>query len=163
MKIINAALGSANEKLKITYPSGNTAIGSFYQYTADTNNFYKTDQQITEEVDVHRLDTACANISKNNPLIIKIDTQGHEVEVIKGGLSVLSHASLVVVECSFAPEYSNNSVSTFSQAVELLASINLYPIIFQKYGKDISSYSFERDVIFVNAELLPKIFYQNYH
>ena len=161
--VINAGLGGTNEKLKISYPKGNTVIASFYQYTDYVNNFYKTDEQITEEVDVYRLDDACAQFSKGSKFIVKIDTQGHEVEVIKGGLSVLSHAYVVIIECSFAPEYSNNSVSTFSQAVELLLSIDLYPIVFQKYGKDISSYGFERDVIFVKKELLSKIFYKNYY
>jgi FkbM family methyltransferase len=160
--VFNAALGSKREKLKISYPNGNTVIASFYQYTDDVNVFFKTDQKVAEEVDVWRLDDVYSQIAKDGELVVKIDTQGHEVEVIRGGLSVLSHASVVIIECSFAPEYSNNSVSTFSQVAELLASIDLFPIIFQKYVKDISSYGFERDVIFVKSQRLSNIFYRNY-
>jgi FkbM family methyltransferase len=159
LKIINAGLGSANEKLTISYPKDNTEIASLYKYTTTVNRFYKTDEQVNEEVQIFTLDDTCAEFSKGEEFIIKIDTQGHEVEVIRGGLSVLSRASVVILECSFVPEYSNNSVSTFSQASELLASIDFYPIIFQGYGKDISAYGFERDVVFVKSSLLSNIFY----
>ncbi len=160
--VINAGLGSMNRKLTISYPKGNTVIASFHQYTDDVNSFYKTDERVTEEVQVYALDDICADFSRDDAFIVKIDTQGHELEVIKGGLSVLSRASVVLLESSFVPEYSNDSVSTFSQASRLLEAIDLYPIIFQGYGKDISTYSFERDVIFVKSHLLPKIFYKNY-
>lgn len=162
LNVINAALGSANKNLTISYPKGNTAIASFHEYTDDVNSFYKTDELVTEEVQVYTLDDTCADFSQEDAFIVKIDTQGHEIEVIKGGLSVLSRASIVLLECSFVPEYSNDSVSTFSQASRLLEDINLYPIIFQGYGKDISTYGFERDVIFVKSHLLPNIFYKNY-
>ena len=46
--------------------------------------------------------------------------------------------------------------------VKLLKKIDFYPIIFQDYGQSISSYGFERDVIFVKKRLLDKIFYSNY-
>jgi FkbM family methyltransferase len=162
LNVINAALGSVNRKLTICYPKGNTVIASFHQYTDDVNSFYKTDERVTEEVQVYTLDDTCADFSQDDAFIVKIDTQGHEIEVIKGGLSVLSRASVAILECSFAPEYSNESVSTFSQASQILASIDLYPIIFQGYGKDISAYSFERDVVFVKSHLLSNIFYKNY-
>jgi FkbM family methyltransferase len=162
VKVINAGLGSENEKLMISYPEGNTVIASFYKYTDDVNSFYKTGKQVTEEVDVYRLDDQCCEFSRDEEFVVKIDTQGHEIEVIKGGLSVLSRASVVILECSFVPEYSNNSVSTFSEASQLLASIDLHPIIFQSYGKAISAYGFERDVIFCKSHLLNNIFYKKY-
>lgn len=163
LNVINAGLGSTKKKLIISYPKGNTVIASFYQYTDEVNSFYKTSAQVTEEVEVYTLDDTCADFSRDTEFIVKIDTQGHEIEVIKGGLSVLSRASIVILECSFAPEYSNDSVSTFSQASQILSSIDLYPIIFQAYGKDISAYGFERDVLFVKSHLLANIFYKNYH
>lgn len=162
VNVINAGLGSVSKKLTISYPKGNTVIASFHQYTDDVKDFYKIIEPVTEEVQVYTLDDTCADFSQDDAFIVKIDTQGHEIEVIRGGLSVLSRASAVILECSFAPEYSNESVSTFSQASQILASVDLYPIIFQRYGNDISAYGFERDVIFVKSHLLPDIFYKNY-
>ena len=45
-------------------------------------------------------------------------------------------------------------------ALLLMQCANLYPIIFQDYGRRISDYTFERDVLFVRRELLSKVLVQ---
>ena len=40
------------------------------------------------------------NISLNSPDFIKIDTQGYELEILKGGLNTLKHAEMVLLEVS---------------------------------------------------------------
>jgi hypothetical protein len=44
----------------------------------------------------------------------------------------------------------------------LLSECGLYPIVFQDYGRVVSNYAFERDVLFVKRELLSKIWFRNY-
>lgn len=52
---------------------------------------------------VRRLDDLKINIS--TPLIIKIDVQGFELEVLRGGIDTIRSASAVVVEVSALPLY----------------------------------------------------------
>ncbi len=41
----------------------------------------------------------------------------------------------------------------------MLEEVDLYPVIFQEYGYQVSNYATERDVIFVKPDLLGNIFY----
>ena len=101
------------------------------------------------------------NFNFHNKSVLKIDVQGLEVEVLKGATNSLKLFDLIIIECSFAKEYLHSEPS-FADIVELLKKDDLYPIIFQGYGKLISSYAIERDVIFVKKHLLDKILYTNY-
>ena len=159
--IHSCALGSKTEKMNIHFPVSNTTHASFYEYNDQSSKFYNDENLVSSQVDVHRLDEFIHHFKFSSPLIIKIDTQGHEVEVIKGGMNTLKLADLVLIECSFVPEYKLLE-PTFSTVCTLLAESDLYPVIFQKYSKDISFYCFERDIIFVKKELLTKIYYENY-
>ncbi|MEO5910957.1 MAG: FkbM family methyltransferase [Pelobium sp.] len=85
-----------------------------------------------EEVTFHIYETASSVLSENNetgailqtrmlkrldliventlfavPDFIKIDTQGYELEILKGGLKTLKHAQAVLLEVSLLPIYQN--------------------------------------------------------
>ena len=123
------------------------------------NNEYKASKEEIVEIDL--LDNFCKDFSLNNEFIVKIDSQGNELEVIQGGVETLRRSSVVLLECSFAPQYLDKE-HTFSECFAILKNLDLHPIIFQKYGLAISSYGVERDVIFVKKELLSKVYYKNY-
>jgi len=63
---------------------------------------------------------------------------------------------LALCELSFTTEYQDLDPS-FSLATKLFHDSGLFPIIFQDYGRTLSPYSWERDVIFVKKELLNNI------
>ena len=123
------------------------------------NHEYKSKSEEVVEIDL--LDNFCKDFSPNDEFIVKIDTQGNELEVIQGGIETLRRSSLVLLECSFVSQYVNKE-HTFSECFAILKNLDLHPIIFQRYGKIISSYGVERDVIFVKKELLSKVYYKNY-
>ncbi len=162
LQIINSALGSSLSKKTIKYPKQNTPIASFYEHRKELHSFYSPTNIIQENVKVYRLDDMCKSFSKNENFIVKIDTQGSELEVIKGGMSVLSRASAVIIEASFVPIFKNQQKPSFTEITKQLELAGLFPIIFQEFGKKESLYAFERDIIFVKANLLPKIFFNNY-
>ena len=161
VKIVSAALGSSKQKAVLKFPYGITSQASFHSYTAEANAFYGVTDRLSEEVDVMTLDEICATFSASHPFILKIDTQGHEIDVLRGGKDTIRRASIAIVECSFAPEYDTPPPS-FSEVCKLLYEADLHPVVFQGYNKHISTYAFERDVIFVKSNLLGKIYYQNY-
>jgi FkbM family methyltransferase len=53
------------------------------------------------------LDNLLAPESRNKPDFIKIDTQGYELEILKGGEKALAHAEFVLLEVSFLDIYVN--------------------------------------------------------
>ena len=166
-QIINKALSNKTGKQKIYYDKNNTELASLNEYNVNyrksfpdlINNEYKASSEEIVEIDL--LDNFCKDFSLNHEFIVKIDSQGNELEVIQGGIETLRRSSVVLLECSFAPQYIDKE-HTFSECVAILKNLDLHPIIFQKYGLTISSYGVERDVIFVKKELLSKVYYKNY-
>ena len=158
-QIFNKGVGEKKEFKIISYDKKSTILASFKDYTESVNTIYKKNNQITEKIEIIRLDEL--NFNFHNKSVLKIDTQGFEVEVLKGASNNLKLFDLIIIECSFVKEYLHSKPS-FPDIVELLKIYDLYPIIFQGYGKLVSSYAIERDVIFVKKNLLDKIFYKNY-
>lgn len=127
------------------------------RYTDEVNAFYKTVTKPSEVTPCKRMDSF--GFERNGAkLLVKIDVQGFEVEVIRGALNTLKMAEVVLLECSFANEYAGKEPS-FAPICAMLKDCDLYPIIFQDFGRSLSNYAFERDVIFVKRELLEEIWF----
>ncbi|MCR4264515.1 MAG: FkbM family methyltransferase [Candidatus Roizmanbacteria bacterium] len=58
-------------------------------------------------VNVTTLDTYFKNIKLKEPIFIKMDTQGTEDLIIKGGQKLLKKASVLIIETSFVKFYKN--------------------------------------------------------
>ncbi len=104
-ELIPAALG-ANTDTSILYFDDNTATASLLQYGEN----YKTQGNINEHsVPVTTLDLFCDGISEAHRLsFLKVDTQGNDLEVIKGGQKCISkHRPVIQVELIFTPLYKN--------------------------------------------------------
>jgi FkbM family methyltransferase len=61
----------------------------------------------TKTVKLNRLDDLLTGSSFKKPDFIKIDTQGYELEILKGGEETLSHAEFILLEVSFLDIYVN--------------------------------------------------------
>jgi hypothetical protein len=134
---------------------------TFAQYGEHANAFYNTITQPSETTTCIRLDNFQFNPS-GAKLFVKIDVQGFEVEVIRGGLNTLKMAEVVLLECSFANEYTGKEPS-FAPICSMLKDCDLYPIVFQDFRRSLSNYAFERDVIFVKRDLLDNIWLHTKH
>ncbi len=58
-----------------------------------------------EKIRVRQLDDVAAELDMREDLLVKIDVQGFEAHVIKGGPETLKKALAIIVETSFAPLY----------------------------------------------------------
>jgi FkbM family methyltransferase len=153
------ALSDADGSAEV-YLHDDSALCTLTKYTSQANEFYLSGATQSEKTETRRLDSLQLPTGHDR-LFVKIDVQGFEIEVIRGAMQTLSRTDAVLIECSFADEWEGKEPS-FSPACALLMQCNLYPIIFQDYGRRISNYAFERDVLFVRRELLSKIWFSNY-
>ena len=109
------------------------------------------------EVAIKRLDDIEIDFSGVDKVFLKIDVQGHELEVINGAQDTLKYVDIILLELSFAPEYVGKNPA-FSAVTSQLLQSGHYPIIFQNYGRDRSPFAVQRDVIFVKEDLLCNIY-----
>ncbi|WP_347259073.1 FkbM family methyltransferase, partial [Methylocaldum sp.] len=87
-----------------------------------TNEFPQTaGQQKAVEVAVHRLDDLIDESSLEDAVLIKIDVQGLEDKVIRGGEKTFRAAKFVLIEMSFVPMYDGQPL--FEEVHELLVNI----------------------------------------
>ena len=165
-QIFNKAVGNKNQVNLISYKKDETKMASFKEYLdldgkyKDTKNYSFKNDIITENIETIRLDDF--EIETREQYVLKIDVQGFELDVIKGASNSLKFFDLVILECSFTKQYKDTDPS-FVEIAEVLKKSSLYPVIFQTYGEKVSTYAFERDVIFVKKDLLDSIFYKNYN
>lgn len=81
VKLLNIGLGNDSGIIKFTK-------------SLDTVNHVATDSETdTIDVQINRMD----DISESIPILIKIDVEGFETEVLKGGMKILSHPNLKAI------------------------------------------------------------------
>lgn len=81
------------------------------------NQFYNIKNKIKKKIKIETLDDFSIDHGRQN--VLKIDTQGYELEVLRGGGKTLKLFDIIIIECSFVNEYLN-SKPTFVEVVQLL-------------------------------------------
>jgi FkbM family methyltransferase len=76
--------------------------------------------KITVKLD--RLDAIAPTLNLKEPIFAKLDVQGHELAVIRGGRETLSRCQRVMIECNFAPLYQDQP--TFNEIYREMRSMN---------------------------------------
>ncbi len=103
--LVQSALGDARKETEIHVTTLRSASSLLApqdpspQAAGITGNFHK--ESITERP----LDAICDEETLPLPDFVKIDVQGYEAKVLRGGPKALSHAQVVVVESSIHPQY----------------------------------------------------------
>lgn len=91
------ALGEEHGAVTLSYPQRDTWLGSISAGVA--TNLSSTQELITEEVELETLDDYLAEIGSKRSLI-KIDTEGNELAVLKGATKTLRNSRpIIVFEC----------------------------------------------------------------
>jgi len=84
--------------------------GSGPGFFGDQSSFYKSEYSPVSavprrEIEIRTLDSFLSSGALRAPGLLKADVQGYELEVLKGGLQVLRHAEMVVLELHFRRNY----------------------------------------------------------
>ncbi|MAF48529.1 MAG: FkbM family methyltransferase [Rhodospirillales bacterium] len=152
----NCALSDESGRMTINLGQEST-FASFEEFEDHIGEAREKHITGTEEVEVKTLDSVDIKHENGRRTVLKIDVQGHEEEVLEGAGALLPSVDLVLCEVSFASEYKNRPPS-FARVSELLRPARLFPIGFQEFGRQASTYAIERDVLFVKDSLLERIF-----
>lgn len=120
---LNFGLGDADETLQININS-NVASSSILELNHFHKEAHPTFLETTKEsIRVAQLDTLLVQNKfeiKDN-CFVKIDVQGYEDRVIRGGKQALSKAKMVMIETSFEEVYKN--LATYNTIVDLMKEI----------------------------------------
>ena len=157
-KIYNCLLAANKHKREFHYNPEQLELSSSYKYNENTNKLYKLNNFQTKKIITNKLDDFYKNLNDDTFKIMKIDAQGMEYEILKGGSKILKSISLIKIECSFTPEFKEQDPS-FPKICSILQKSDFYPIHFEFFSNEISYLAFERDVIFVKKNLLNKNFF----
>lgn len=102
----NIALGS-KEKIEKFYVNTNSYTSSFYKINKRYNYLHNNDQQMQiEKIKVMTLDKYILKKKINKIDIVKIDTQGYELDILKGGIKNLKNKiKFIELEIIFVDYY----------------------------------------------------------
>lgn len=123
-KILNTALGSVAGSAEINVCQGADFSSFLTPREESLSRFPSNRIERTEVVQVKRLDDVMCDFIEgiDDPSIyLKMDTQGYDLEVIKGATESLSKVVALQTEISFKPIYDN--MSSFSDSLSTFQSL----------------------------------------
>ena len=89
------------------------------------------------------------------PDFIKIDTQGSELDILKGAQKTIDYCSLIYLECPFI-EYNQNAPN-LSEYLNYLKSINFLPLDICEVHK-MDNIVIQIDILFLKKNILNNIY-----
>lgn len=157
--VYNTALGEVAEQRDINVAEGYglTSFNVYGDQLKDKNQHFK--KQVA--VQVSRLDDFESKIDFQDarPVIIKVDVQGFETKVLRGGKSVFNHADVIILECSFVNEFKGQK-PTFGELTALLRELDLHPVQFGVFDRTRGPIAYERNVLFVKSKYFSSVWNQ---
>jgi FkbM family methyltransferase len=104
-KAYKFALGDANQKLPFNQNRFSASSSFLDLGEMHKSNFPFAREVEQVEVEVRRLDDLAPELNLEPEILVKLDVQGFEDQVIRGGASVLRTARVVITEVSFQALY----------------------------------------------------------
>jgi FkbM family methyltransferase len=101
----NMGLGTDSGELEFSRSSASVSSSFLPMANAHKEAFPHSKDQVPVKVRVERLDTVAAGLELVDPILIKIDVQGYEDRVLKGGEELVRRARWIIVEVSFVQLY----------------------------------------------------------
>jgi FkbM family methyltransferase len=105
-KAFNFALGEFNEETKI-FMNDTITTSSLLETNTENDLAINIGKSRIEKIVTKKLDEVESELDIELPMLCKIDVQGFEDKVIKGGSKVLRKADVVILEVSFEEVYKN--------------------------------------------------------
>ena len=142
-QVYNVLLNDKEEQVD-WYEARNTGDSMFCEKSKHFVNCVPVKKQTTT------LDSIFKDMPIPNEIFIKIDCQGAEIPILKGGLSLLKNVSFILLEMPFFGQY-NTSVPSFLEHLKFMDSIGYvqYDICELHY---INDFLMQIDIIFIKKD-----------
>lgn len=154
VKIIPAAASSNSGQATIIEPQ-HDAMASLHDYADLVANSAKHGTVRSLAIRLERVDDHVRSL-KDRTVVLKIDAQGHELEVLEGAHETLPHVSLAIVEASLGEVFKGRP-PTFSSVCTAMEPYGLYPVMFPSAGTLFGNHPLEQDILFVRRDDLSKL------
>lgn len=109
MKVYNVALGDEDKDSFLYTPNYKSLHPSINPLTGSSLLKCSNDPKKRKLVKVMTLDNAIKHLGLPFPQVIKIDTQGTELNILKGGINTLPHVDVLFLECWFTRGYGSQT------------------------------------------------------
>jgi len=109
-KAFNIAIGDKEETIEMNINDFSPSSSLLEIDDLHVQNFKHTANSVKQQIPVKTLDGLSAELGLVKPYMVKIDTQGYEDKVIKGGQEVLAGAEVIFVELSYRSLYKEQAL-----------------------------------------------------
>lgn len=154
-----ALLSDTNKEVNFYMNKNNLTCAGCSYYKENTEGY---DDAIVEKKQTFTLDEVVSTTGKNFDFI-KLDTQGSELDILKGGLNTLRTSNYVLMECSVIKEkLYNKGDSHIDEIIDFMKNngFDRYHVIDEYHfaGKDSKIYSFgeifQKDYLFISDKVI---------
>ncbi len=135
VKSFNLALGEREETVEINISKHSPSSSLLEMAQLHQDVFAGTNYVEQELIQVKKLDDIAPELGELGKFLVKIDVQGFEDRVIKGGLKTLKKADLIIIETSFQELYKGQVL--FHGIYELLSELGF--VFMGNYSQSYSS------------------------
>jgi FkbM family methyltransferase len=150
----NFGLGEANEEKEIFNNEYSPSSSMLEMMSFHKENFDFAVKVEPKRIAIRRLDDFFpADIAK--PLLVKIDVQGYEMFVLKGGDKVVRQADIVIIETSFYPLYKGQPL--FEEIYDYFVARGFqYAGNIEELSSPVDNRILQADAIFINKAFFAK-------
>lgn len=154
-KVFPCALGAEPSTLELNV-SDSTDFSSFLKVSRDTQALFPgASSQRTVQVPVQTLADFIKGNGPDAPYFLKLDTQGFDMEVINGGLSVIQDCAAVLCEVSVIPLYEGQP--TWREMISHLEAIGFSIVGLYPVNRTRSMQVIEFDCLMINSRFATQV------
>jgi len=147
----NIALGEEEKGILMEVNDFTPSSSMLHMTSAHVRAFPYTARACQEKVRVVPLDSWASKASLEPPLLIKLDVQGYEDRVIRGGIKTVKRAAVILTEVSFCELYEGQAL--FTDLYSTLCGLGFRCAGMIRNLCDASSRILSCDAIFVGSEM----------
>lgn len=151
VEIVPAAASDNSGRAQIVAPEHH-AMASLHAYSDFITKSPLHGRSQTIDIATRRLDDKPRS-PEDRIIVLKVDAQGHELEVLAGAPTTLNLVSLAIVEASVA-EMFRGRAPTFASVCCIMSQHGLFPCMFPSAGTMFGNHPVEQDIIFVRQSAL---------
>jgi len=149
IKYFNNALGNKNKKIKFFITKRKDSSSLLHPHL----NLQSYKIINVKQIFINSLDNILKKKNIKKPIILKIDTQGYELEVLKGSKNILAQVDYILCEVSYLNAYKKqvkaNNLINYLKKKSFKVTLRLNKSLYRKK-------LFQEDILFRNSKTINK-------